>query len=135
MVRPVCLLFALPYSFISGNIMRKLVLVLTTLGLSWMANSHEYIVKTKLYQQDKLINSPTLMVKENEAATISLDPLQSDYQLNITLNEVDENSVSVATNIRVDDQSISPEMLVNYGEEASIMIEHKKLSLTIERAK
>ena len=135
MVRPVCLLFALPYSFISGNIMRKLVLVLTTLGLSWMANSHDYIVKTKLYQQDKLIGSPTLMVRENEAATISLDQLQSDYQLNIILNEVDDNSVSVATNIRVDDQSISPEMLVNYGEEASIMIEHKKLSLTIERAK
>ena len=115
--------------------MRKLVLVLTTLGLSWMANSHEYIVKAKLYQHDKLIGSPTLMVNENESAEISLDSLANNYQLNITLNEVDEKSVKVATNIRVGNQAVSPEMLVNYGEEASIIIEQEKLSLTVLRRK
>lgn len=123
-----------PHSFVSGKIMRKLVSVLAIWGLSWMANSHVYIVEAKLYQQDKLISSPTLMVNENEIAEIAVDTLANNYQLNITLNEIDDNSVRITTNIRMGDQAIAPAMHVNYGEEASIIIEQEKLSLTVLRA-
>ncbi len=123
-----------PHSFISGKIMRKLVSVLAIWGLSWMANSHIYIVEAKLYQQDKLISSPTLLINENEIAEIAVDTLANDYQLNITLNEIDDNSVQITTNIRIGDQAIAPAMRVNYGEEASIIIEQEKLSLTVLRA-
>jgi len=111
--------------------MRKAIILLTTLGLSWMANSQEYIVEAKLYKQDKLIGTPTLMVNENERATIAVNSLIHNYQLSIMLNEIDNNSVKVATNIRIGKQTVSPEIVITYGEEASIVIEQEKLSLIV----
>jgi len=113
--------------------MQKVIYLLTLLGLSSMVNSHEYLVEAKIYQQDKLVDTPTLLIQENEVTEIIAKATKKDYQLNITLNEIDKNSVKVATSIRIGDQAITPEMLVNYGEEASIVIEQEKLSLIVHK--
>jgi hypothetical protein len=103
------------------------------LGLSWTANSHKYSIEAKLYQQGKLIDSPSLFVNENEMATIAINSSTTNYQLDIILNEQEDNRVKVATNIHIGDQSISPEILVNFGEQANIVMEQEKLSLIVRR--
>lgn len=112
--------------------MKKLIGLMALLGFTSIVKAGDnYIVSTKIYDNNNLISSPTLIVNPNKEASISVDNL---YSFTLKLTTANESTVNIYTKLEVGGESISPYLLVELGEEANINIGGKEFSIIVNKS-
>ena len=112
--------------------MKKLIGLIALLGFTSIAKAGDsYVVNTKIYDNKKLISSPTLIVNPNKEASVSVDNL---YSFALKLTPANDSTVNLNTKLEVGGESISPSLVVELGKEASINIGGKEFSVIVNKS-
>ncbi len=111
--------------------MKKLIGLVALLGFVTTAQANDnFTINAKLYDDEKLIGSPTLVVNPNGEASISVGDL---YIFSLTLTPVDGSIVNLATELKLGGERIAPTLSVELGKEATINIGGKELSVVVNK--
>lgn len=112
--------------------MKKLIGLIVLLGFASIVKAGDsYIVNTKIYDNKKLISSPTLVVKPNKEATVSVDNL---YSFALKLTPSNDSTININTKLKVAGENISPSLVVELGKEASINVGGKEFSIIVNKS-
>ncbi|WP_337881264.1 hypothetical protein [Rheinheimera sp.] len=112
--------------------MKLTTLLISTALLTTLSCAAEelYKVSTSIYDHGELIASPVLVVEAGKTATVREDDKFS-YQLTITPEQNDR--AKLVTVLTLNGETLQPELLVAYGQEASIEIGNRKLRLLVDK--
>ena len=112
--------------------MKKILALIIAINLVQLAHAGgKYTVISKIYNDGKMIGSPTLFVDPNKETSISISDL---YSYTLTVNPVNETSVIVLAYLNTGAQELSPELAVEIGKEASIEVGDQKLSVLVNKS-
>lgn len=112
--------------------MKKLISLVTLFGLTASVQATDsFVVETKIYNDNKLIGSPTLIVNNGEKASISVENL---YDFTLTLADAGDSTVNVDTKLALKGEYIDPSFTIEIGKEASLNIGDKAFSVVVNRA-
>ena len=113
-------------------IMKKLIGFFALLAFASITQANDsFVVDAKIYNDKKLIGSPTLVVNSNKEASISVDNL---YSFSLTLTRVDDSTVNLATELVLGEKHISPSLVVELGKEASISVGGQEFSVIVNKS-
>lgn len=112
--------------------MHKLTGFLILFSSPNLLQATEYHIQAKIYDNDKLIGSPALIVKANKQASIVVE---GSYSLDLTLTEAEEQSLNLYTNIKYQtenyEREISPSFTLSYGNEAQFSADGKVFKFVV----
>ena len=112
--------------------MKKLIGLIALFSFITIAQENEsFVVNAKIYDNNNLIGSPTLVVNSNKEASVSIDDL---YSFSLTLTPIDDSTVSLATELQLGGEHISPSLVVKLGEEASVNVGGKEFSVIVNKS-
>ena len=107
----------------------KIAFILIVFGALFShANANDYLIKSQIYDNQKLIDSSTLTVKDKNESIVSVSDL---YSLGIKLFRVDEETVKVAANLVMGDTRVSKTLVIELGNEETISNNGKKMTLLV----
>ena len=111
--------------------MKKLIGLVALFGFVVVAQANDkFTVNAKIFNDKKLIGSPTLVVNSSKEASISVDDL---YSFSLTLTPVNDSTVNLATELELGEDHIAPSLVVELGKEATINIGGKELSVIVNK--
>lgn len=117
--------------------MKKLIVGLAVfLCISGVASAKDfYIVETNIYHQDTLVDSPKMGVEANKEASMSVGDSSGDgYHLSLLLKEMSEKVVDVSINLKLKNKEFYPELGVELGKEATVVVDETKLTITVNKS-
>lgn len=95
--------------------------------ISGSALAQVYDVAIEIMDNDKVIATPKLVVKEGQEASVSVSNV---FDISMTVHKQD-SAYAVMTQLKTAENSISPSLLVKPNEPASVMVGDTGLNLTI----
>ena len=112
--------------------MKKLIGLVALFGFITIAQANDkFIVNAKLYDNKELIGTPWIEVIPNNEASISISNL---YSFSLTLTPVDDSTVNLATELELGGERVAPSLVVELGQEATINIGGKELSVIVYKS-
>ncbi len=90
-----------------------------------------YQVETSFYSNNELIASPVMIVEASQAAAVSIGDNFS-YELVVLPNE--DKTVAVQTTINMAGDRLTPSFIVEYGQQAGLEINDKKVSILVTKS-
>jgi hypothetical protein len=112
---------------------RKFSLAVGTLfvlsGASTLAVSDSYRLSFKLSQGGHTLASPVLVVNPGVPAAIEVSG-NPGYRIDVTVESAGEGMVKVATHLSTAQGSVSPTLLVKFGQSASVQVGEIGMQLT-----
>ena len=112
--------------------MKKLIGLIAMLGFIATAQANEsFTVSAKLYDNKKLIGSPTVVVTPKNEASISVGEV---YSISFTLTPGDGSIVNLATDLKIGKEHTAPSFSVELDKEATINIGDNELSVLVSKS-
>lgn len=112
-----------------GNKMKKVISSVLLFGLSFTASA-DYTIDAEVFDNDKVIGKPRLIVKANEKARVFLDGV---YDLSLIVNPKDNGSIDLDTKIKVDNQRLMPTLNAALGQEMRVESTQHKFVFVVSK--
>ena len=90
-------------------------------SLSGVSDTSEFLVEMKIIDSGVELATPRMLVREGSEASMSLSG-ENGVAVGLLVNSASETEAHVMAEVESGDQSISPELLIQKGEWASISI-------------
>lgn len=109
--------------------MAKVFSSLVFLLLSFSASA-TYTVDAKVFNQNKLIGKPRLIVDANESARVFLDGV---YDLSLKVNPKGNSTIDLNTIIKVNNQRLTPTLNAALGKEILVESNQHKFVFVVSK--
>ena len=109
----------------------KSALIALPLFLASVAAHADYRVDTKLYQAGQLVGAPSMVVKANKPATVSVN---STYDIELMLEPYDSQQVRVTATVNLHGIPMRPTLLVELGKPNSLTIGDRRMEVVVNKS-